>query len=381
MDDLTPVFLRGDGVAGVPVITVTGTPHTMGTSIGQRLKAKIQVLVQYAFQVLIEQAPCYRNDTADPTSSRQRIHEDYRDLSRRLANCHEAMRRFDPAQWMEFEAMATGSGCSVDHLLMAHAFTDLLSLLGCPQPACNSSVLVLPGGHVQSGHPCLGVSWFLDPALLPHLVLVRRIPDHGPSTIALTLSGLAPIAGLAESGLAVAGNDLRITDGVEHGLPGASALVAALAAPTFDDAVIRARTGPRLGGQTVHLLDRTGRRCTIEACGGAVAELPDPQPSVARVHTNHSLDQTIAGFEAPPKDPTSRTRLARLARLALHQRRCPIYDIDRWFALGSQSDQDWYRSVSGGNLCPALVALLIPGERAIHLHRGPAPAGLHRADL
>ena len=57
VEEPTPAYLKGDAIDGIPIITVTGTPHTMGLHIGDRLKARIQVLVQERLGTLRRQSP------------------------------------------------------------------------------------------------------------------------------------------------------------------------------------------------------------------------------------------------------------------------------------------------------------------------------------
>ncbi len=359
------------------MITVTGTPHTMGKSVGKRLKPRIQVLVQEQLKKLREWGADYAGHPGDTATLRA----DLDSLHRLLAPAADAMARYEPPMWMELKAVAEVCDLQFQDLLLVLAFQDLLSLLRAPIPACNSSTLILPPGASSLQAPCQVFEWFLPPDLTPYVVILRRIPDHGPSTLTLTLGGLAPIAGISEANLAVSCNDLRVTDAQAGGIPTLFQLCGLLDAPTYEDARARLRAAPRMGGCCFHVLDRDGRRVSAEASGERTAYLPAPQEDICRVHTNHALDRGIAATCAAQVDPTSRKRLAQLAALARRLSLADLQQIDASLAPDELGIDAFFDDPDNYPQRVALVAVLDPRHRAIHLHRGPAPSFLETATL
>ncbi len=377
-EDLTPSLLTGDTIAGIPVITVTGTPHTMGKSIGQRLSARIRTLIQDRLALLRRLSPIL-----DGSQDRQALRRDQELINERIGTCADRLATAAPPLWMECKGLLEACQLSVEELLIAAAFSDLLGLFETPVPAADSSVIILPRQATDHENSILCMTWMLPPDTVPHLVLLRRIPDHGPSTLTLTIAGLWPVAGISESGLAVASNELRVNNGCSGGIPTQFQIAGMLDAPSFDDACFRAKVSPRLGGRAFHLLHRHGGRQSIEGSGQRSVVLPDPQADIARIHTNHILDQDLQTDEAKPQDPTSRPRLGRLARLARQCCHCDPSQIDEMIGqdLSLHGDKAFFDVDDQWQQRIAAQIILDPAHRCLWIHRGPSPAPLEVAEL
>lgn len=336
-----------------------GTPRTIGETMGQRLKPRLQVLTQYLTEQLA---------AGLAGEGRTRMGRD--ELRAALAPSVEATTRLEPSVWMELESMAHATGLPPEDLLLVHGYGDLVGFFRSSLPPSRSTFVSLNAIHTDHGLPRLILAWHLDPALLPYVTLVRRLPAHGPASLTLTLAGLHPIAGLSEAGLAVAANELRVEDGAP-GLMTPHLLAAALTAPSREDAESRVLTGQRHGGACVHLLDAAGDRTSIELSGRQAVRLPDPWPQSPRVHCNLALSDAILAVAGRVTDVTSKPRLEQIAALAVEARACTPAEIADWFSLGPPSEpRNGTSRVEGIRPDSTVLMICDPSQKAIHLLRG-----------
>jgi hypothetical protein len=359
-------------VGGVPLISVIGTPRTIGETIGSRLRSRLQVLSQYLMEQLASSA---RAGGVRLTPA---------DLRKHLRQNILPAAQHEPALWMEMESMARAAELAEEDLLLIHGYGDLLSYFSCPVPPMASSFACLAPHHSCDSRPWLVHAWHLDPALFPYITLVRRIPSHGPASLCLTLAGLHPVAGVSEAGLAACSNELRVTDGATGHFT-SHLLASALTAPAFDDALRRLQSGPRQGGAALHLISHL-QRATVELCGQQAVRLPDPQPRSPRVHTNHPLNDEVLRWAAPVGDPTSHVRLNHLARQAVDAIALPPLQIAAWFGLGRDGSSGsgigaQQPQVEGMPPETTVLTLLDPVGKGLHIRRGGSPAALELITL
>lgn len=357
-------------VGGIPLVSVMGTPRTMGAHLGGRLRPKLQVLAQY----LLEQF------TTATRAAGQEVGP--KELREALRESISAATRLEPGLWMELESIALATELPEEDILLIHGYGDLMSTYHCPVPPSPSTYISLGAPHTDSGLPRMVLAWHLDPALLPYVTLVRRLPSHGPASLTLTIAGLQPVVGLSEAGLAVAWNELRVTDG----LPGqmlAHLLGSALTAPTMEDALTRVQFGPRQGGGALHLLSNGGERVSLEMSGQHQVRLLDPFQSAPRVHTNHPLHEEILRFTAPVGETTSKARLEAIASHAIDATCCNPMTIASWFGLGERDSAELGRFTSTTGVAPqtTVLAIIDPAEKTLHLRRGGGAGRLESVKL
>jgi len=347
-------------VGGIPLLSVIGTPRTIGEGLGQRLKSRLQVLAQYLAEQLAANARL---------GGRQLTPDNVRE---RLRTAMPALTDLEPGLAMELESMARAAELEPEDLLIIHGYSDLLSAFAC-QAMQPSTFIAFTAEQTESHAPAMALVWESDPALLPYVTLVHRMPAHGPASLSLTLAGLHPIAFINEAGLAAASNTLLVTDGV----PGqftTHVLASLTSAPSYDDAVSRAQAGPRWGGRALHLLASDGSRCSMEASGQRLARLPDAIRSAPRVHTNHPIDESILPLVIP--DPLSRLRLEQIAGCAIRSHNVTANHVLDWFGLstapapGNESSARRRRgTVANPDAC--IVLWLSPATRELQVRRGP----------
>jgi hypothetical protein len=355
-------------IGGVPLVSVIGTPRTMGEHLGSRLKPRLQVLSQYlADQLCTHAKPGGHNLT--PNKLRELI-----------APATTNLQRHEPSLWMELEAMAHASELPVTDLLLIHGYGDLLSFLGCQLPAQPSTFISIDSTHTSTGAAMMALCWYLDPALFPYLTLLRRIPTHGPATLCLTLAGLGMVAGISEAGIAVAANELRVRDGVA-GTFTSFQLSAMLTSPAFDDAMRRAQAGPRHGGAAIHGLSGKGERFSFELSGQKAVRLSDPLTNSPRVHTNHALAEELM-TETETAEPTSKMRLEQVASHVVAVNGVTPKVMGKWFGFDQETGPVKRIEADSERVPISLVLMVLdPHTKELHLRRSGVPSGMETIRL
>jgi hypothetical protein len=348
-----------------------GTPRTIGETLGGRLKPRLQVLAQYLLEQLV---------VGLSGQGRRRI--DREDVRAALRPSLDAAMQLEPAVGMELESMAHAADLPPEDLLLIHGYGDLVGFFGGENVSTRSTFVSLNAEHTDQGLPRLVLAWHLDPALLPYVTLVRRLPAHGPGSLTLTLAGLHPVAGLSEAGLAVAVNELRVEDGAPgHLTP--NLVAAALIAPSRGDAERRIQAGPRHGGACLHLLDAEGERVSFELSGQHAVRLPDPWLQSPRVHCNQPLSEEVLLVGAKTGELTSKSRLKRIAALAVEARACSPSELAQWFRLSRRSSDGDPGTAKVDGITPDSTVLMIcdPAQKTAYVQRGGSAQGMGSASL
>jgi hypothetical protein len=352
----TPVA-NTDMVGGIPLLSIAGTPRTIGEELGQRLKPHLHVLSRH----LAEQVALSAR-----AEGRQLTSADVRERLRRAPPMPDP----EPGLAMELESMARAAELAPEDLQVIHGYADLLGALA-GRATHASSFIALTGEQTASRQPAMALVLEADPALLPYLTLVHRIPSHGPASLSLTIAGLHPMAFLNQAGIAGASNAMVVTDG-EPGYFSTHVLGSLTSTPSFDDAVSRAHAGPRWGGRAIHLLAGGGERCSLELSGQRVARLPDGHRGAPRVHTNHPMDESIQAVGVA--EAISRHRLEQIAGHAIRARDVDPLQVLDWFGLasGTGSGETTTRRRRASAATPdACISLWIaPASREFHLRLG-----------
>ena len=358
-------------IGGVPLVSVIGTPRTMGERLGSRLKPRLQVLSQYLAEQLCTLSKA-GGHSLTPANLRELIQP-----------CGLAISRHEPSLWMEMEAIGQASDLPIEDLLLIHGFNDLLSFLQCQVPPRPSTYLCVDSTHTLDGQPLMALCWHIDPTLLPYLTLLRRMPTHGPVSLSLTMTGLHQVAGMSEAGMAVAANELRVRDG-SCGMFTSHLLSSMLTAPSLDDALRRGYAAPRFGGAAIHGLSQNGERFSVELSGQSTARLSDPMLHSPRVHTNHALDERIIPTVLQV-DATSKLRLEQTASMAVAVGGITPAMIASWFGFTepaeAQASPTRHEADSERIPISTVLVILDPLKREMHIRRSGMPGGLETIKL
>ena len=363
-------LMHVESASGIPVISVKGTPRLIGRMLGERLKPRLRVLIQDVSSMLcqlsgdnrlMDEVGAYDQDATLAF------------LAELLGHTPEMIQDVDPGQWMELESLAEACKVDILFLLAITAFNDLANQLLERHCFFTSNTAMVPANRYAEDAPLLANDWSVPPYLVPHLMLIRRVPSHGPASLALSLGGLHTVAGINAAGLAVCSDDLRDGEHQHHGLPTSCVLMGALGANNHQEAKAKLLQGVLLGSRAYHLLDADGCRASLERIGPDSAELPDPSQLAPRVHTNHCLHR-------PPNDVVctvlrhSGQRLQQLAHLAARSHpKTSMTEIDIWFATGVDVvSERRQRSGPSERPVPGVVVILDPMNASIHC-RGSGP--------
>ncbi|MFW5829831.1 MAG: hypothetical protein ACOCXA_06175 [Planctomycetota bacterium] len=374
-------LMHVESASGIPVITAKGTPRAIGRALGERLKPRLRVLIQDISGILCQLS-----------GDEQLIDEDggfdqdamLHYLDRLLGNsAREALQELDPAQWMELESLAESCKVNILFLLAITAFNDLVKHFQPELSFFASNTAVVPPNRNHDEASLIACDWSVPPYLLPHIMLIRRVPSHGPASLTLSLGGLHSVAGINAAGLAVSSDDLYDSIGDGAGLPTPCMLLSALGANNLPEARARCESGRLFGGRAFHLTNADGERVSIERHAEQATCLRDPSIAAPRIHTNHRLSGHAAPGNLERQVARSSQRLQQLAALALKSNvTTTLQEIDNWFATGIDLDSNRSsRSSMRERPVTGAVVILDPMNACIHCRGSGAGRSLKNVAL
>lgn len=296
----------------LPLIELSGTPRRMGELFGEACREQTRELFDCRMQAAISFAIVH---------GRRRFEcQQVLDIA---GQCLPITEQYDPAGYEEFVGIARGAGLTPAELFVTNGLTDLRDVLAfssdvTPSPAAikapggeGCSSFIVASDRAANGNLLLGQTWDLIADNLPFVMLVRRKPVHGPSTLSLTLTGCLTLIGMNSEGLAVGNTNLRTHD-ARIGLQYLSILHKAINSRSLDDAAHAVENAPRSAAHYYYLADASGRamglECSATRCHRFVVD------SGVFVHCNHALDGSIGDLEC--KNAIDRSTCARQPRLA-----------------------------------------------------------------
>lgn len=339
----------------------------MGRAFGHRCRADISALYAVRRANALEQASAYGG---------RLVGESWLlDVARR---CLPIVEAHHPEGFAELEGIAEGAQLSIAEIWAMNALTDLrdvaafaeLGLLpDLPADGEGCSSVVVPGAASADGSPLLGQTWDLGTDNMPFVRVVRRRPQHGPATVALTTVGCLSLIGLNELGVAVGTTNLRAHDA----RPGAGYLdiIHRALSGNFDEACRTVREAHRAGAHYFYLAGPDGQTRCFECTATRHVEIA---PSAeAYVHTNHFLAPELRPLEVEGT-PTASTfhRQDRLTQLT----RCSDLEVEQLMSFFADDDGDELainRKDFGGISSNGSV-VMAPGRRAFWAVHGPADA-------
>ncbi len=360
-------------IGGISTITITGTPRQMGHALGQRLKSRIDVLVQDVctkIALLADDEFGLVND--DKSINNKRLTAVLTEL---LQPCIDGIREQTPQVWMELESLSAGADINPVKLLAVHAIDDLLPTIANRSPLASSASIMLAPGQRDNHEPCLAMQWRIPAIWAPHLCVVRRIPSHGPTTLTISLNGLHTVAGISEAGNAITSNEMHCNEAHLEGIPIPLLIDAALSGPTVDDAIGRLEKYKCMGSRAIFVLNRDHKRASLEISASNAVILGDPMEDSPRVHTSHPLHQAFVN-EAAQSYTDSKHQMKKLAQSVRSKNGVNIQDISSWFTKSSSELIDM--SSAGSTSC---VCIFEPLKRSVHCHIGDSSSGFGSAQL
>jgi isopenicillin-N N-acyltransferase-like protein len=216
------------------------------------------------------------------------------------------LRAFDLDLYQEFQGISRASGLDEDSLLVLNHYTDLRDL-GLPEQALEEGCSIL---HVRDGdRVLLAQTWDMHATAEP-FVMMLYLPDEEVWT--LTITGCLALCGLHRGGLAVAINNLVMSD-AKVGVSWPTLVRKLLRAHKVEEAQRLLRDAPVSSGHHYLICDRQSS-VGWETSGSGQSLVYDGHSS-PYVHTNHCLDEYFRSLSRISPTSTTQERFDQAERL------------------------------------------------------------------
>lgn len=344
----------------------------MGQAFGEAFRDDLRRLLE----IRLERTADFTRHLGQTTVSAARILE--------LTQSHlEAHRKFDPAIWEEFAAIADAAHLSETELLLVNGYTDLRDyvLCQCARPAGDGhlgecSAFLIPARRAANAQPLIGQTWDLHNDAMPFVVAVHRKPSEGPQTLCMTTMGCLPLIGMNEHGLAIGTTNLTGCD-ARIGVSYLFTITAALQHRTAREAANFIETVPRLSGHDFLLAD-AAETINLETSALRCARTTVTDSPFA--HTNHFLDPALQPLEWPKNLAGTRFRQQRMTE-NLAALSGPITMDQAWNLLTDDTrchgaaicNEDYHGQQ--GTIATLASIVQCPAQRKMFLCRGGARLG------
>lgn len=213
---------------------------------------------------------------------------------------------FDQDLYEEFQGIAQGSSLSEAELLVLNHYTDLRDL-GITETALEEGCSILHARY--QNEVLLAQTWDMHATAEP-FVLMLHLPDEEVWT--LTVTGCLALCGLSKTGLAVAINNLVMSD-ARVGVSWPSLVRKMLRSKTVAGAEQTLREAPVGSGHHYALVDAEESKAW-ETSGSGEALVYDGTTS-PYIHTNHCLDSKLDTLSRISPTSTTHYRFAQADRL------------------------------------------------------------------
>lgn len=211
-----------------------------------------------------------------------------KELARRFM---DVIAEYDPDFLEEIRGIAEGSEQEVESIVALNARTELLywkgpenQARGGPTDGCTGAI-AMPE-VTASGRLLHGQNWDWRPECIDSAVVVRHVPDRGPSFVTFTEAGLMARCGFNSAGLAVTGNFLQSDqDFGRSGVPIPFIRRRILTSDSLAAAVGAVIRSPRAFSSNHMISDAAGEAINLESAPEEVFWL-HPEGGLL-VHSNH----------------------------------------------------------------------------------------------
>lgn len=216
------------------------------------------------------------------------------------------LRSYDPDLYAEFAGIARASGLSEESLLILNHYTDLRDL-GIPEHALEEGCSIL---HVRGNDKSLlAQTWDMHATAEP-FVLMLYLPDEKVWT--LTITGCLALCGLNAGGMAVAINNLVMSD-AKVGVSWPTLVRKMLRAQSVEQAQQVLRAAPVSSGH--HYLICNAEHSVGWESSGSGHSLVYNGLTSPYIHTNHCLDKQFSRLSRISPTSTTHHRYEQAGRL------------------------------------------------------------------
>lgn len=279
------------------ILDFQGTPSIIGRAFGESCRQEIGALYEARVSNAITQAAAY--------GGRDVSERDVLWVAKRSLPLVQA---YHPAGYEELCGISDGAGLPLEKVWAMNALTDVRDVLSfgdLESEGCTSFI-------VQGQRSFIGQTWDLATDNMPHVVIVRRSVEGGPSTACLTLVGCLSLIGLNAAGLAIGTTNIRTYDS-RIGVGYLDLIHKFLAQSALETAARAILDAPRAGAHYYFAMDE-GRRAVALECTAERAVRTDVNDGFL-VHANHVMEPSLKEIEAPTPMASSHHRHARMEAL------------------------------------------------------------------
>jgi len=358
---------RLEETAAFPFIEVSGSARNIGLQYGRKAATRIHRSIDIYRRLFAEK----QVDWAEARTAAARI-------AARIASAY-------PRITEEMRALAEGADVPFEDIVAINARSELLHVSFGKRRAdvddvdgCTSAV-VLPT-TAREGHMLHAHNWDWRDECAEVSIVLKIVPDAGPSMLLFTEAGVMACVGLNNAGLAVTTNHLECElDGQRGGLPNPIVRRQVLAQGSFGAAietVLRAERGASIGFLISH---REGEAVGLEATPDQVFWL-SPEDELL-VHANHFVSTPARVAVRDTGLLTSTDSLYRDSRvrrhLTKHRGRVTLSTLQAAFQDRFGAPRAVCRSPVQGK-STATVATVIMDTTAQIMWVAPRPYGPHK---
>ncbi len=234
----------------IKILDLKGSFSDIGHGHGEDCRNEIKYLLAERLGIMFSEAPNLSPSRLEEVCQSIWVYiaEHYKDLTEELT------------------ATAEGAQIHPWQLILAGAYTDLLDVVR-ERPIATYDECTL---GVSTKPRFIAGTWDSHRSAVNGLVLLRRRPDVGPETLALTTAGWPAQQGINSEGLAFAITNLTPRTARATGLPYIAAVAALAALSTPDEFVSIAKAHQFCSGHSYVVLGSHGPAVIVETTGTVV---------------------------------------------------------------------------------------------------------------
>jgi isopenicillin-N N-acyltransferase like protein len=353
--------------AAFPFVEVSGTPRNAGLQYGRKAAGRIHRSIEIYRRLFADKGADWELARAAAPRFAARIEQAY------------------PRIAAEMQAIAEGAEVPFEDIVAINARTELLH--GCFGKAredaddidgCTGAA-VLPG-TTREGHMIHAQNWDWRDECVESSIVLKVVPDTGPSMLVFGEAGVMASVGLNNAGLAVTSNHLESDrDGKHEGIPNSIVRRQVLAQCTLGPAIETVLKAERSSSINFLISHREGEAIDLEATPEDVFWVT-PEDDLL-VHANHFVSSPARTAVRDVGLLTSADSLYRDSRvrryLNRHRGRVTLSTIQAAFQDRFGAPRAVCRSPIPGK-SSATIATIIMDTTAQIMWVAPRPYGPHK---
>lgn len=247
------------------LIEVEGSPRNRGRQFGEKCKNEISGALTHNYRIIQRNYGLTREEA----------------ILKARSIIPKAM-ELAPDLCEELEGVAEGSSTSFEDIFVLNAIPEVMKMSsgGC-------TVISVDGRFTEDGKRITAQTVDWNPLLEDQYVVLKAIPEKGPSMLTYTLAGLLALVGINSKGLGLFMNILITSEKLGEGLPTYFILRRILEKERVGDALTSIVTQKRMTAFNYVVTDGEGDLYCVESLVDDCEVMGDEEGIF--VHTNHIL--------------------------------------------------------------------------------------------